>query len=78
MFKTTDLYDDYLETLQVAAPVFRDFGGRIYFSGQIVTLKALEDNINRSISSFMKTQPETAAYLVSGMQKKLFTKSVLF
>ncbi|MDQ6998382.1 MAG: hypothetical protein Q9M17_06685 [Mariprofundus sp.] len=43
-FKTTDLYDDYLEKLQVAAPVFRDFGGRSSFCGQIVTLKAFEDN----------------------------------
>jgi len=43
-FKTTDLYDDYLEDLQVASPIFRDFGGRASFSGQIVTLKALEDN----------------------------------
>ncbi|MFQ5345634.1 MAG: ribonuclease E activity regulator RraA, partial [Mariprofundus sp.] len=44
MLKTTDLYDEYLEALQVAAPVFRDFGGRTSFGGQIVTLKALEDN----------------------------------
>ncbi len=44
MFKTTDLYDNYLEDLQVAAPLFRDFGGRASFSGKIVTLKALEDN----------------------------------
>jgi len=44
MFKTTDLYDEYLETLQVVAPIFRDFGGRDKFYGQIVTLKALEDN----------------------------------
>ena len=44
MFKTTDLYDDYLETLQVAAPIFRDFGGRRAFHGRIVTMKALEDN----------------------------------
>ncbi len=44
MFKTTDLYDEHLEALQVAAPVFRDFGGRDSFAGQIVTLKALEDN----------------------------------
>jgi len=43
-FKTTDLYDDHLENLQVAAPLFHDFGGRIKFHGQIVTLKALEDN----------------------------------
>ncbi|GAV20426.1 regulator of ribonuclease activity A [Mariprofundus micogutta] len=53
MFKTTDLYDDYLEALQVAAPVFRDFGGRQSFSGQIVTLKALEDN------TFLKAAFET-------------------
>ena len=44
MFKTTDLYDEYLEALQVAAPIFRDYGGRQKFFGQIVTLKALEDN----------------------------------
>jgi len=43
-FKTTDLYDAYLEELQVAAPIFRDFGGKDHFSGQIVTLQALEDN----------------------------------
>jgi len=43
-FKTTDMYDDHLEALQVAAPIFRDFGGRRKFHGQIVTLKALEDN----------------------------------
>ncbi|MDQ7001039.1 MAG: ribonuclease E activity regulator RraA [Mariprofundus sp.] len=53
MFKTTDLYDKYLEDLQVAAPVFRDFGGRAAFSGQIVTLKALEDN------TFLKAAFET-------------------
>ncbi len=43
-FKTTDLYDDHLENLQVPAPIFRDFGGRQKFHGQIVTLMALEDN----------------------------------
>lgn len=43
-FKTTDLYDEHLETLQIAAPIFRDFGGKTRFHGQIVTLKALEDN----------------------------------
>jgi len=43
-FKTTDLYDTYLEELQVAAPIFRDFGGKTKFCGQIVTLKAVDDN----------------------------------
>jgi len=52
-FKTTDLYDDHLEALQVAAPIFRDFGGKTSFSGQMVTLKALEDN------TFLKASFET-------------------
>jgi len=52
-FKTTDLYDDHLEALQVAAPIFRDFGGRVRFCGEIVTLKALEDN------TFIKAAFET-------------------
>jgi regulator of ribonuclease activity A len=43
-FRTTDLYDDHLENLQVAAPIFKDFGGKIKFHGEIVTLKAFEDN----------------------------------
>ncbi|OIQ00648.1 MAG: ribonuclease activity regulator protein RraA [Zetaproteobacteria bacterium CG2_30_46_52] len=51
-FKTTDLYDEYLEELQVAAPIFRDFGGKKSFCGQIVTLKAVDDN------SFLKASFE--------------------
>jgi len=51
-FKTTDLYDKYLEQLQVAAPIFSDFGGKAAFNGQIVTLKAVDDN------SFLKTSFE--------------------
>ena len=43
-FKTTDLYDEYLEALQVAAPIFRNFGGKHTFHGQIVTLKTVDDN----------------------------------
>ena len=52
-FKTTDLYDDHLELLQVVAPIFRDFGGKSQFHGEIVTLKALEDN------TFLKASFET-------------------
>jgi len=37
----------------VAAPLFRDFGGRVKFSGQIVTLKAVEDN------TYLKSSFET-------------------
>jgi len=55
-FKTTDLYDEHLEALQVTSPIFRDFGGRARFSGQIVTLKALEDN------TFLKAAFETEGH----------------
>ncbi len=46
--KTTDLCDHFEaalgETLFVAAPLFRSFGARRRFGGEIVTLKLFEDN----------------------------------
>ncbi|MGW8192869.1 MAG: ribonuclease E activity regulator RraA [Desulforhopalus sp.] len=42
--KTADLYDVYEETLQVCEPLFRHFGGRQTFHGQIATVKCFEDN----------------------------------
>lgn len=48
-FKTTDLYDDHLENVQVAAPIFQNFGAKASFYGQIATIKILEDN------SFLKS-----------------------
>jgi len=53
-FKTTDLYDKHQDALQVAAPIFRDFGGRTRFHGQMVTLKAVDDN------TWLKAAFETA------------------
>jgi len=46
---TADLLDNHEEllsngTLRVAAPMFRSFGGRRSFHGQIATLKLFEDN----------------------------------
>lgn len=43
-FKTTDLCDAYSDILQIAEPIFGDFGGRVAFGGAIVTLKLFEDN----------------------------------
>jgi regulator of ribonuclease activity A len=43
-FLTADLYDDHGDTLQVVAPLFRDFGGRLRFHGPVMTLKVHEDN----------------------------------
>jgi len=41
---TTDLSDAHPDKVQVTAPGFRDFGARVAFHGQIVTLKIFEDN----------------------------------
>lgn len=43
-FKTTDLCDEFSDRLQVAEPIFGDYGGAVMFSGSIVTLKVFEDN----------------------------------
>lgn len=41
---TTDLCDVYSDALQVAEPIFRDYGGVRAFYGTAVTLKLFEDN----------------------------------
>ncbi len=45
-FKTADLCDDHSHTehLQIAAPLFKVYGGNHSFSGKITTLKVFEDN----------------------------------
>ncbi|MBL7799338.1 MAG: ribonuclease E activity regulator RraA [Chitinophagales bacterium] len=42
--KTTDLSDLHPKKVQAADSLFRDFGGRKMFHGEIVTLKIFEDN----------------------------------
>ena len=42
--KTADLCDAPSPDLQVAEPIFRDFGGRKSFHGRMVTLQVFEDN----------------------------------
>ena len=39
-----DLCDQFPDLVQVVEPMFGNFGGREVFSGEIVTLKAFEDN----------------------------------
>lgn len=41
---TTDLCDAYGDELQIAEPIFKDYGGLRAFQGSIVTLKLFEDN----------------------------------
>lgn len=43
--KTTDLCDNHLDKVRIAAPVgFSDFGGVKNFNGKIETIKCFEDN----------------------------------
>jgi regulator of ribonuclease activity A len=39
-----DLCDQYASKLHVLSPLFRDFGGRHRFSGEVFTIKCYEDN----------------------------------
>ncbi|OQW94144.1 MAG: ribonuclease activity regulator protein RraA [Beggiatoa sp. IS2] len=44
-YQTADLCDKYPELVKVADPIFRNFGGRTSFGGQINTVKVHEDNV---------------------------------
>ena len=42
---TADLYDKYMNELFIAHPIFRNFGEKKVFGGEIVTVKVFEDNV---------------------------------
>jgi regulator of ribonuclease activity A len=44
-FTTADLCDAYASSLQLAQPLFHDYGGVSRFAGQVETLRVLEDNV---------------------------------
>lgn len=39
-----DLFDLYPEQLQLTEPLFNDYGGKVIFSGEIVTVSCFNDN----------------------------------
>jgi len=41
---TPDLCDEYGEAVQVAEPIFKHYGGKRQFGGEVVTVKCFEDN----------------------------------
>lgn len=43
-FATADLYDEYEDKLQIATPMFNDYGGNLKFCGPASTVKVFEDN----------------------------------
>ncbi|GAA4276264.1 ribonuclease E activity regulator RraA [Aquimarina mytili] len=52
-FQTADLSDQYPSDLSCATPIFKSFGKKTAFWGEITTLKLFEDN------SFVRKQLET-------------------
>jgi regulator of ribonuclease activity A len=44
-FKTADLRDKFEALVQVAEPIFEDYGGATSFYGQIATVQVFEDNV---------------------------------
>lgn len=43
-FSVPDICDEYLPQLQILEPLFRPYGGKLEFSGEVVTIKCFEDN----------------------------------
>lgn len=43
-YATADLCDDFEDDVQIAAPIWRDFGQHLAFHGEVVTVKCFEDN----------------------------------
>ena len=43
-FQTADLYDEHIGQVDVCLPVFKSFGQKARFYGEIVTIKCFEDN----------------------------------
>lgn len=62
--KTADLCDDYSDLLQIAEPVFTDYGGVQNFSGKIVTLKVFEDNV--LVRDFLQQAGQARVLVVDG------------
>lgn len=65
-FKTTDLADEYEDdpSLQMAEPLFQDFGGTVAFCGPIATVKVLDDNV--LVRSTLETPGEGRVLVVDG------------
>ncbi len=60
-FTTADLYDKHGENLQIAIPMFNDYGGKKNFSGPASTVKVFEDN---SLVRTVLEEPGTGRVLI--------------
>ncbi|HMQ54354.1 MAG TPA: ribonuclease E activity regulator RraA [Anaerolineae bacterium] len=63
-FKTADLCDEHASAVEIADPIFRDFGGQKSFYGRIATLKVFEDNT--LVRQALETAGEGRVLVVDG------------
>jgi regulator of ribonuclease activity A len=63
-FKTADLCDEYSETLEIAEPLFKDFGVKPAFYGRISTVRCFEDN--SLVRSALETEGKGGVLVVDG------------
>lgn len=63
-FKTADLCDEHASAVEIAEPIFRDFGGQKSFHGPIATLKVFEDNT--LVRQALETAGEGRVLVVDG------------
>ena len=63
-YATTDLSDAHPDAIQVAEPMFRDFGGQRAFHGAIATVKLFEDNA--LVRSILETPGAGRVLVVDG------------
>lgn len=63
-FKTTDLCDNYLDSLQISNIAFRSFGKKTRFSGKIETVNVYEDNV--LIVEALENVPEGSVIVING------------
>jgi regulator of ribonuclease activity A len=63
-FKTADLCDDFSDVVQMAEPIFRDYGGTKTFHGAIVTVKIFEDNV--LVRQMLETPGEGRVLVIDG------------
>ncbi len=63
-FATADLYDEHGDKLQVALPIFHDYGGKKVFHGIISTVKVHEDN--SLVRSALEENGENKVLVIDG------------
>lgn len=63
-FSTPDICDEFSNRVQVLEPLFKDFGGRRKFFGEVVTVKCHEDN--SLVKSTLATNGQGKVLVVDG------------